>query len=197
MKTTQTAGRWRRCWELFCSFFKIGLFTFGGGYVMISVIQNEFVDKKKWMSREEMMDMVAIAESTPGPIAINSATYVGFRNAGFFGALCATTATVLPAFGIIFLISLFFSDFLAISWVARAFRGIQAAVAVLILQAALKLAKGITWSPAALALLAAVLILEIGGAILGFGISSILLIFIGAVVGLVLHALGQAKEGRL
>lgn len=141
--------------------------------------------------------MVAIAESTPGPIAINSATYVGFRNAGFFGALCATTATVLPAFGIIFLISLFFSDFLAISWVARAFRGIQAAVAVLILQAALKLAKGVTWSPAALALLAAVLILEIGGAILGFGISSILLIFIGAVVGLVLHALGQAKEGRL
>ena len=99
-------------WELFSTLFKIGLFTFGGGYAMIAFFESEFVEKKKWLDKEEFLDMVAIAESTPGPIAINSATYVGYKNAGVLGAACATLGVVLPSFIIIYVISLFLDAFL-------------------------------------------------------------------------------------
>ncbi len=123
--------------ELFLTFARIGLFTFGGGYAMISIIENHCVEKKKWITHEEMMNMTVIAESTPGPIAINCATFTGYKKAGFTGALVATLGMTLPSFVIIFLISVFLDDFLEITVVANAFRGIKIAVSFLILDAAI------------------------------------------------------------
>ncbi len=189
------SGFLRRLWELFFAFFKIGLFTFGGGYAMLSIIENEFVEKKGWMSEQEMMDMIAIAESTPGPVAINSATYVGFHNGGFWGALCATLGCVLPSFVIIFIISLFLEPFMRITLVAKAFHGIRAAVAVLILNAARKLRKSVKLDFAAVLLIVGVAVLELGGVFFGFELSSIVLILAGAAVGIVLYGLlGKGKE---
>ena len=125
--------------DLFLNFAKIGLFTFGGGYAMISLIERTCVEKKEWITHDEMMDIVVIAESTPGPIAINCATYVGYKQKGFPGAVLATLGMILPSFAIIFLISLFLDRFLEIRWVAYAFQGIKIAVGILILDAAIKM----------------------------------------------------------
>ena len=127
--------------ELFFTFFKIGLFTFGGGYAMISIIEYTCVEKKKWITDDEMVNMTVIAESTPGPIAINCATSVGFKQKGFFGAVAATLGMILPSFVIIFIISMFLDDFLEITFVASAFKGIKAAVGILIVDAAIKMFK--------------------------------------------------------
>ena len=125
--------------ELFFCFFKIGLFTFGGGYAMIAFIENACVEEKKWITHDEMMNLTVIAESTPGPIAINCATFVGYKQKGFFGALAATLGVVLPSFIIIYLIALYFKNFLEIKFIANAFEGIKIAVGILILDAALNM----------------------------------------------------------
>ena len=127
--------------ELFLTFAKIGAFTFGGGYAMISIIEDECVEKKKWITSDELSTVTVIAESTPGPIAINCATYTGYKCAGGLGALCATLGIVLPSFIIIYLISLFFDNFLEITIMARAFKGIKIAVGILIARAGLTLWK--------------------------------------------------------
>ncbi len=127
--------------QLFWTFFKIGLFTFGGGYAMIAVIQREVVERKKWIEQEDFLDLIAIAESTPGPLAINSATYVGYKKSGVLGSTFATIGVVLPSFIIIFAISFFFDAFLSLQYVRYAFRGIQACVAFLILNAGIKMLK--------------------------------------------------------
>ena len=128
--------------EIFFTMLKIGLFTFGGGYAMIALLEGEFVSRKKWLERDEFLDMVAISESTPGPIAINSATYIGYKTAGFWGSLAATVAVSIPSFVIIFTISLFFDAFLSLTYVAYAFKGIQVCVIYLILSAGIKMLKG-------------------------------------------------------
>ena len=125
--------------QLFLAFAKIGLFTFGGGYAMISLIENACVEKKQWITHDEMMNITVIAESTPGPIAINCATYVGYKQKGFVGALAATAGMILPSFCIIFAISRFLDHFLEITWIAHAFQGIKIAVGILILDAAIKM----------------------------------------------------------
>lgn len=122
-------------------FFKIGLFTFGGGYAMIAVMERELVEKKQLITHEEFLDIIAIAESSPGPLAINSATFIGYKTCKFFGSLFATLGVVLPSFIIIFTISLFFERFIALEYVGYAFRGIQACVAFLILSAGIKMLK--------------------------------------------------------
>ena len=125
--------------DLFLTFAKIGLFTFGGGYAMIALIEDTCVEKKQWITHDEMMDITVIAESTPGPIAINCATYVGYKQKGIGGALAATAGIILPSFCIIFAVSGFLNHFLEIAWIAHAFRGIQIAVGILILDAGLKM----------------------------------------------------------
>ena len=125
--------------RLFLTFAKIGLFTFGGGYAMISLITHECVEKKGWITRDEMMNVTVIAESTPGPIAINCATFVGYRQRGLAGAAAATLGIVLPSFCIIYLISLFLDRFSEIVWIAHAFMGIRIAVGILILDAGIKM----------------------------------------------------------
>ena len=121
--------------ELFLTFAKIGLFTFGGGYAMISLIEDVCVDRRGWITHDEMMDITVIAESTPGPIAINCATFVGYRRGGVLGAVLATFGVVLPSFVIIFLIAQVLDNFLAIPLIAHAFGGIKLAVGLLILDA--------------------------------------------------------------
>ena len=128
-------------YELFYTFAKIGLFTFGGGYAMISIIENICVERKRWISQEEMMNMTVIAESTPGPIAINCATYVGYKMAGVAGATVATFGMVVPSFVVIFVISKFLDDFLKFTVIAHAFQGIKIAVGLIIFEAAIRMIK--------------------------------------------------------
>ena len=179
--------------ELFTVFFKIGLFTFGGGYAMISLIEDEVGRKKGWITTDELMEVFAIAESTPGPIAINCATYVGYRQAGVWGSAAATLGVVLPSFIIIYVISLFLETFMALTIVANAFKGIQVAVAFLILRAGIRLISKMekTTSNVAACALAAILVMCIN--LFGWRLSTIWLILMGALSGLILYRGGDAK----
>ena len=101
--------------QLFISMLKIGAFAFGGGYAIIALLENEFVTKRSWIDHDEFMNVVAIAESTPGPIAINVATYIGYKLKGFFGATVATVGVCMPSFIIMYVVSLFYERFMEIS----------------------------------------------------------------------------------
>ena len=182
--------------ELFLSMLKIGLFTFGGGYAMINLLDNEFVTKKKWIEQEEFMDLVAIAESTPGPIAINCSTYIGYKRMGFAGALVATLGMCVPSFVIIYLISLFFEQFLAIKWVASAFKGIQACVIFLIFTAGLKMLKKIKKSAFNITVIALTLVSMVALSLLAVSFSSIFYILIFGTVGLVIYTVRYIKDKR-
>lgn len=130
-------------WQLFITFFKVGAFTFGGGYAMIAILEEELIAKKKWITSQDMMDMVVIAESTPGVIAVNTATSVGYKVHGVLGAIVATLGVVLPSFCIIFALSFAINAFKTNVWYKAAFSGIQACVTVLIINAFTSLAKQI------------------------------------------------------
>ena len=121
--------------QLFITFIKIGAFTFGGGYAMVPLIQRETVEKKKWINDDDILEIVAIAESTPGPIAVNSATFVGYKTAGVLGAAAATIGVVLPSFTIIYFISFVIDKFENNTAVKYAFSGIRAGVLALIIKA--------------------------------------------------------------
>ena len=179
--------------ELFIAMFKIGLFTFGGGYAMIHVLENEFVAKKKWIDSEEFLDLVAIAESTPGPIAINCSTYIGYKRKKFLGSLLATLGMVLPSFTIVFLISLFFNEFLAISWVQSAFKGIRVCVVFLILSAGLKMLKKIKKTAFNLTLIFGTLAVMLLCSLLAVNFSSLSFILIGGAIGLITFAVKTIK----
>ena len=139
--------------DLFLTFARIGLFTFGGGYAMISLIEHSCVENKQWITHDEMLNVTVIAESTPGPIAINCATYVGYKQKGLTGAIAATIGMVLPSFCIIFLISMFLDNFLEIAWIAHAFMGIKIAVGILILDAAIRMIKKMQKKPLPIAIM--------------------------------------------
>ncbi len=128
--------------KLFLTFLKIGLFMFGGGYAAIPLVQKEIIEMRNWVTPKEFIDIVAIAEMTPGPIAINSATFIGYKVAGFWGALFATVGVVLPAFLVILLIAAFFYNYITHPRVEATFRGIRPAVIGLIAAALFSLAKG-------------------------------------------------------
>lgn len=128
-------------WQLFATFFKIGAFTFGGGYAMLAILEEELIAKKKWITSQDMLDIVVIAESTPGVIAVNTATSVGYRTRGILGALLATLGVVLPSFVIIYALSFAMQAFQDNRWYKAAFTGIQACVTILVVNAFTKLAK--------------------------------------------------------
>ena len=132
---------------MFLSKIKIGCFAFGGGYAIIALLENEFITKRKWIEHDEFLDVVAIAESTPGPIAINVATYIGYKQRGTFGAVIATVGMCLPSFIIMYLVSLFYELFMEISLVAAAFKGVQICVVYLIASAGLKTLKKMKKTP--------------------------------------------------
>lgn len=179
---------------LFAVFFRIGLFTFGGGYAMISIIENICVERKKWITHDDLMNITVIAESTPGPIAINCATFVGYKLAGLLGAVAATLGVVLPSFIIIYLISLFLNDLLAIRAVASAFRGIKPAVAILILQAAINMIKKAKKKPLLITITAAAFAAMLLINIFSWNFSTISLMLIAAVIGLAAFALTRAGK---
>lgn len=126
---------YKRLWPLFATFFKIGAFTFGGGHAMIPLIQRETVENKKWITDDDILEIIAIAESTPGPVAINSATFVGYRTCGFWGAVCATLGVVLPSFLLILIIAYLLEGFMEYPAVQYAFKGINAGVLALLCKA--------------------------------------------------------------
>ena len=170
--------------DLFLTFAKIGLFTFGGGYAMISLIENSCVEKKGWFTHDEMMNVTVIAESTPGPIAINCATFVGYKQKGLIGAIAATIGMVLPSFSIIFLISMFLDNFLEIAWIAHAFMGVKIAVGILILDAAIKMIRKMQKKPIPLTIMACAFLAMLLIDIFALHVSSITLMLIAAVISL-------------
>ena len=173
--------------DLFITMLKIGLFTFGGGYAMIALLENEFVSRRKWIGKNEFLDMVAIAESTPGPIAINAATYIGYRVLRFRGSLIATVGVCIPSFAIIYVISHFFDKFLSLTLVANAFKGIQICVIYLIFSAGVKMLKGISKTPFNVITIIAVMSAMIITSILAVNFSTIYYILICGICGVVLY----------
>ena len=170
--------------DLFLTFAKIGLFTFGGGYAMISLIDHSCVETKRWISHDEMMDITVIAESTPGPIAINCATYVGYKQKGLVGAVAATVGIILPSFCILFLISSFLDGFLGIAWVAHAFMGIKIAVGILILDASVKMICKMPKKPLQLAIMGGAFCAMMLINIVAVRITSITLMLIAGILSL-------------
>lgn len=181
---------------LFFTFFKIGLFTFGGGYAMIALLEEEFIQRRRWLDKDEFLDMTAIAESTPGPVAINSATYLGYKLAGVPGAAVATVAVCLPSFLIIYAISLFFEQFTQLTVIANAFKGIQVCVIYLIFSAGVRMLKALDKSPFATGVLAAVMLVMVGLSLAGVSVSSILLILLSGAAGVAAWLIGRRKEGK-
>ena len=182
--------------NLFLTFAKIGLFTFGGGYAMLAMIENICVERKKWITHDEMMNITVIAESTPGPIAINCATFTGYKKAGFAGALSATLGMIVPSFTIIYLISMFLDNFLQLTIIANAFKGIKIAVGILILNAAVTMIKKMPKKkmPKIIMVCSCIAMLAINLFALNF--SSISLMLIAAVVSLTLFIANGAPEQK-
>ncbi|MCR5781097.1 MAG: chromate transporter [Clostridia bacterium] len=174
--------------DLFLTFAKIGLFTFGGGYAMISLIERYCVEKKQWITHDEMMDITVIAESTPGPIAVNCATFVGYKKRGLPGAAAATVGVVLPSFCIILLISVFLDRFLEIAWVAAAFKGIKLAVGILIVDAAVRMIRKMKKKPASVVITCCAFAAMLAVDIFSLRLSVITLMLAAAVTGLVIYA---------
>ena len=194
MKHNTPAQEAKSLGTLFFTFFKIGLFTFGGGYAMIALLEEEFIQRRKWLDKDEFLDMTAIAESTPGPVAINSATYLGYKLAKVPGAATATVAVCLPSFLIIYAISLFFEQFTQLTVIANAFKGIQVCVIYLIFSAGVRMLKALDKSPFATGVLAAVMLVMVGLSLAGVSVSSILLILLSA--GVAAWLIGRRKEGK-
>jgi len=180
--------------DLLLTFMKIGAFTFGGGYAMISIIENNCVEQKRWISHEEMMTITVIAESTPGPIAINCATFVGYRQAGFIGAVMATLGIVTPSFLIIYIISMFLQNFLAIPLVAHAFAGIRVGVGLLILNAADNMLRKMQKKRRPLAFMLCAFAAMTLVNIFSLPVSSIHLLLVAAAVSLALFIAAGAPE---
>ena len=182
--------------DLFLTFAKIGLFTFGGGYAMISMIENACVENKQWITHDDMMNVTVIAESTPGPIAINCATFVGYRQKGVAGALIATLGMVLPSFVIIYLISMFLDNFLEITLIANAFQGIKIAVGILILDAAITMIKKIHKKPVPRVIMlcsfAAMLLIDL----FSWNFLSVSLMLVAAVVSLAIFLIQGAPPQK-
>lgn len=175
--------------KLFLTFLKIGAFTFGGGYAMIPLIQSEAVEKQKWVTDDDILEIIAIAESTPGPIAINAATFVGFRTCGFWGAFCATFGVVLPSFVIITIISRVLQQFQELRAVRYAFVGIRAGVLALILKALWGMYRKCPKHPMAYAIAAMAFVL-----VAVLGVNVMLAILLCALLGLVSSWLVERRQ---
>lgn len=152
----------RQLFDLFYSFFKIGCFTFGGGYAMIPLIQREVIEHKRWLEKEEFIDLLTIAQSAPGPIALNTGVFVGYKMRGYTGAIAALMGIVVPAFTIILLIAIFFSGVRDNAVIDAAFKGMRPAVVALIVVPVIALAKGMHWSMILIIALTALLVWWVG-----------------------------------
>ena len=182
--------------ELFFTFAKIGLFTFGGGYAMISIIENQCVERKKWISSDEMMNMTVIAESTPGPIAINCSTFAGYKRAGIPGAFAATLGMVMPSFIVIYFISMHLEYFLELSIIANAFKGIKIGVGFLILNAGITMLKKMPKKKLSKVIMICSCITMLCIDFFAWKISSISLMVVAAMVSLVLFNIQEIHKQK-
>ena len=182
--------------ELFFTFAKIGLFTFGGGYAMISIIENQCVERKKWISSDEMMNMTVIAESTPGPIAINCSTFAGYKRAGIPGAFAATLGMVMPSFIVIYFISMYLDNFLELSIIANAFKGIKIGVGFLILNAGITMLKKMPKKKLSKVIMICSCITMLCINFFSWKISSISLMVVAAMVSLVLFNIQEIQKQK-
>ena len=182
--------------DLFFTFFKLGLFTFGGGYAMIANIRDIVLEKKKWLTEDELFQVITIAESTPGPIAINLATYVGYHKRGVLGSACATLGVVMPSFVIIYLISFVLDAFMENPYVAGAFDGIKCAVAFLIIRAGWGMLKKLEKKPLPIIVLVLTVGLMLTFELLAVEVSTVVLILAGGVSGIVAYALLGRKGAK-
>lgn len=179
--------------DLFCTFFRIGLFTFGGGYAMLPLLQREIVEKKHWATEEELLDYFAVGQCTPGIIAVNTATFVGFKEQKLSGAIFATLGIVSPSLVIITVIAALLSNFAHIAAVQNAFAGIRVAVCVLILNSIVKLWKKSVVDKLTLGVFIAVFL----GSVLLSHVSPVVFIVAAAVLGIVVRVwLRIGKEGK-
>lgn len=172
---------------LFITMFKIGLFTFGGGYAMIALLENEFVNRKKWLTKEEFLDMTAIVGSAPGSIAVNASTFIGYKLAGVWGSVSATVAVCTPSFIIIYVISLFLKQFLSYSVVAYAFRGIQICVIYLILSASIRMFLSLKRDIFTMAVFGVTVAVNILLSLMSISFSSVIYILSGGFLGLMAY----------
>lgn len=183
--------------ELFLTFVKIGLFTFGGGYAMISVIEHICVEDKQWISHDDMMNITVIAESTPGPVAINCATFVGYKKRGIGGAIVATLGMLIPSFTIIFVISMFLDHFLEIGIIANAFKGIKLAVGILIVDAALKMIRKMQKKVYICVILICSTVMMLAINIFSLTFSYLIIMLVAGMISLGLFAGKSRKESEL
>ncbi len=193
MKTT--AAKTDKLIELLLTFAKIGFFTFGGGYAMLAIIENICVERKKWITPDEMARLTVVAESTPGPIAINCATFIGYRIAGLGGSVFATLGIVLPSFVIIFSVSRFLDNFLEIGIVASAFKGIRLAIGVLIFEAAVKMMRKIRRDAVSVAILVTSFLVMLAVDLFAWSFSSVSLMLVAAFVSLLFFFIRNRKRG--
>ena len=182
--------------SLFLTMLKIGLFTFGGGYAMIALLENEFVEKKKWLEKDEFLDVTAIADSTPGPIAINAAPYIGYKNTGIIGSMIATLGICIPSFVLIYAISLFFDAFLSLTLVAYAFKGIQICVVYLILTAGLKMLKQMKKTVFNIIIISITLICMVVFSLFAVKFSTIFYILLSGACGVAVYLLGKIRKEK-
>ena len=182
--------------DLFLTFAKIGFFTFGGGFAMISMIENVCVEKKQWITHDEMMNITVIAQSTPGPIAINCATFTGYKKAGFLGSLVATLSMIVPSFAVIYLISMFLDNFLELTLIAYAFKGIKIAVGILILDAAITMIRQMQKKKLPRAIMVCSFLAMLCINIFSLNFSSISLMLVAAVVSLAIFVASGAPEQK-
>jgi chromate transporter len=178
--------------ELFWTFFKIGAMTFGGGLAMMPIMRREVVEKEHWVDDDDIIQILVISETTPGVFAVNAATFIGYKIAGFWGSVVATLGVVVPSFIIISIISLFIVQFKELTLVSYAFYGIQAGVSILILRAAMKLSKKVHFNIFAVAIFAASILVA-----LFTGISVIHILIVSAILGLLYGFLNSIKEAKL
>ena len=188
--------KFKSLFSLFLSMLKIGAFTFGGGYAMIHLLDHEFVERKGWLEKDEFLDLVTIAESTPGPIAINCATYIGYKREKVLGSIVSTIGMVLPSLVIIYAISLFLDSFLESPIIKAAFEGIQVCVVFLILSAGVKMLKKMKKKPFNLAVFSLTLVCMSILTLLSVRFSSIFYILISGSVGALIYTVGYLKSKK-
>ena len=177
----------RELLTMFGSFFKIGLFTFGGGYAMVPIIQREVIDRRGWIDREEFIELLTLAQSAPGPIALNTSVFVGYKVRGYAGALAALLGVVVPAFTVILIVAIYFAQFRENIYVNAAFKGMRPAVVALIVAPVISLSKGMgAWKYLIAALTAAVVWYG--------GLSPIWLIVVAAVAGVLIELYNGHKH---
>lgn len=181
---------------LFLTFLRIGAFTFGGGYGMLRLLEDECIEKQRWLDRKEFLNMVAMAESTPGPVAINSATYIGYRRAGIFGAAAATIAVCLPSFVLLYLISLYWDRFISFALIEKAFRGIQSCVVYLIFSAGWKMVRNLRKNKFDRIIFLSVLSVMTVLTLCSVSISSIHCIIVCGVAGVIAGRITEKRGGK-